>query len=212
MIGPLISSAIAHLGSALIIAWLATAALLLVLPEKRAVLTGLAIGLACWLALGLAPHPMQPVAFLTAVLDPIPVMLILAIVVSLARPFGVALAPRAPWEYGLWLVVLLGLYATSFGVIHLDPYRFGYTPVGGGGVALALIIWAGFRRDVLVGCGALIGQALWTFGIGSSNLIDHVSHVLFLPVLIGLLAGSLFRTRKAGADASPGPASGGRGR
>ncbi len=102
------------------------------------------------------------------------------------------------------IVFLLSVYvlylAASLGVFEFDPYRLGYSPVAGGIVAVAGILYFYLRKHWLPLYAIILGQLAWSFDIGSSNFFDHISHAVLVPsmgvILVTRCVSLLLRTLK----------------
>ena len=128
-----------------------------------------------------------------AVLAPFGVLLPALALRSIARSLGVRIKPFH-WAELLGFAGLYGAFlAASGGVIPLDVYAFGYTPVGAAGVALAFCLWGLIRNSLFLPVAALISTVIWVFDLGSSNAFDNLTHVALLPLAIIALPGAILR-------------------
>jgi hypothetical protein len=124
---------------------------------------------------------------MVALLAPFGVMLPALALRHAATTLGVAMPPFATWE----LVAFLGLYtaflATAFGVIPVELYRLGYAPMPVMVMVLAVCAYALVTGNWFLALVAVLGQAAWVMGWGSSNWFDHVLHAALWPVALVVL-------------------------
>ncbi|WP_299848027.1 hypothetical protein [uncultured Roseovarius sp.] len=127
-----------------------------------------------------------------AVLGPIGIMLPLLALRHAAAGAGVAIPSFGTVELLLFLLGYMVFLATAMGVIPVDLYRFGYAPVSVAIMVLALCGYGALTGNVFIPLVAVLGQALWVMGWGSSNWFDHVTHALLVPILFVVLTLRLF--------------------
>jgi len=177
------SAAYEALAAGIVTAWVLFQGLRLFLPLRMA--------LGCALALGVLPYLLVPhvpaFAMIIAVFAPFGVLLPVLAVQSLMRTTGVAVPRFATRELLLGLVCYVAFLSASLGVFDWDPYRLGYTPHWGGGIAVLIAAYGALRGHVGLSLAALLGQVLWMLDIGSSNYFDHISHALMVPILVVVL-------------------------
>ncbi len=128
-----------------------------------------------------------------SVLAPFGVLLPALCLRSITRSLGMRITPFH-WVELLAFVLLYSLFlAASAGVIGFDPYRYGYTLPGAIGIALVFCL-IGFLMDSLfLPLVALVSTVLWFFGLGSSNALDNVTHVVLLPAALFALPFAILR-------------------
>lgn len=168
---------------AILLGWVAWGALGLGLPAPLGMAVGLALGAAC--AWGL--QSTLAVGGVMAVLEPIAVILPLLVLRQMAAALG---APVQPFETAHLLVFLLAyllFLAVAAGALPGQVYRLGYAPIPVAMIVLALCAYGLWQGMVFVPLIAVLGQALWVMGWGSSNYFDHILHVGLLPVVIVVL-------------------------
>ncbi len=169
--------------AAVVFGWCISRILGLVVSPARA--TALGYGLAAVIVL--LSYSSFLTGMFTALLAPYGVLLPALALQNSARHLGFHTKPYSIAEmlaaFGLYLFFLMA----SAGVFEWDPYRYGY---GGQGAAIVAVLLSGYAlwRGHIVLLGVVIlAQALWLLDIASSNLFDHLSHVLLvfmLPITI----------------------------
>lgn len=95
-------------------------------------------------------------------------------------------------ELTLFAGLYAGFLAASIGVVSFDPYRVFYDPVAGAVLAFFACGYALWRGHVALAVMVVLGQLAWALGLGSSNFIDHVAHVLLVPVIAVILTKRAF--------------------
>lgn len=129
-----------------------------------------------------------PVAGLMALLAPLGVALPALALRQMAAGMGVAVIPFGSVELLVFLLAYLVFLASAMGWIRVDLYRLGYAPVPVAVMVLALCGYGVLTGQVFLPLVAVLGQALWIMGWGSSNWFDHVLHVGLVPVtIVGLI-------------------------
>lgn len=144
--------------------------------------------------LGLGLLAIGAQGWLVAVLAPFGVILP-ALALQRLAAWGGLIAP--PWRKGDLLLLLAAhvlFFALSLGLGPIDPYRFGYDPIWGSLIAFAVLLGLVWRGQLWLAGAALLGQILWSCGIGPENIFSHLTHALILPVL----AVALLRPSKRG--------------
>lgn len=140
---------------------------------------------------------------ITAVLHVLMGVTFFSVTMAVLAPFGAVLpllALRAVWgklggtaqpftslELLGCLTLLLLLYCSALGVFTFDLYRFGYAALSGTAIAMVCAVLAIWRGHWPVAVAISAGQVLWGLGIGSSNVIDHLSHMMLVPVICVVL-------------------------
>ncbi|MDX1779929.1 MAG: hypothetical protein R3256_01295 [Thalassovita sp.] len=116
---------------------------------------------------------------------------------------GRPVRPFATAELIAVIVLILPLYASALGMLEVDLYRLGYAPLCGGAIALVLGVYAMSRRHYFVAVGVLAGQLAWSFDVTSTNIVDHIGHVVILGaaavVLLLRLTGLALRAMRGSA-------------
>ena len=128
-----------------------------------------------------------PVAGLMALLAPLGVMLPALALRQIAEGMGLAVTPFGSFELTVFLLAYLVFLASAMGVVSVDLYRLGYAPVPVAVMVLALCGYGVLTGQVFLPLVAVLGQALWVIGWGSSNWFDHVLHAVLVPVTIVVL-------------------------
>lgn len=165
---------------ALMLGWIFYKVLALLIPRPKAAIAGLIIGM----LLATIGRQFPPATALTALLDPVALIIPVLLAEGLLRPFGYRRSAFPKWEILLFLALWIGFITLSTGVGPFDPYRLGYQPLGAGGITAAFIIYGVIRKNLFLPLLALAAQIMWAAGIGSSNYFDHIQHFLLLPVLL----------------------------
>ncbi|MDA3856923.1 MAG: hypothetical protein PF480_01455 [Roseovarius sp.] len=123
-----------------------------------------------------------PLAGLMALLAPLGVALPALALRQMAAGMGVAVIPFGSVELVVFLLTYLVFLASAMGVVRVDLYRFGYAPVPVAMMVLGLCGYGALTGQVFLPLVAVLGQALWLMGWGSSNWFDHVLHAVLVPV------------------------------
>lgn len=124
---------------------------------------------------------------LVAILEPLPVTMVVYGVAYLARPFGLALPPWSKAELVITILAGLLLMLSGTGVLPIDIYRYGYEPQLVAIMAVCLALLALWRKHVLLSLSVPLALVMWLFDIASSNFFDQVFHMLwFVPLLYRL--------------------------
>ena len=162
------------------------------------------------LSITAALHVLMGVAFFAvtmAVLAPFGAVLpLLALRVVWAK-LGGTVRPTTNLELLGCLTLLLLLYCSALGLFNFDVYRFGYAALSGTAIAMVCAVLAVWRGHWPVAAAITAGQVLWGLGIGSSNVIDHLSHMMLVPVICVVLTkrcfvGALLSLRRKGLGTS----------
>ncbi len=127
-----------------------------------------------------------------AVLGPMSLVLPLLALRHMAAAAGVPVNPFGSVELLVFLLVYIAFLAASMGVIPVDMYRFGYAPTPVAIMVLMLCAYGWLTGSLFIPLLAVLGQALWVLGWGSSNWFDHVLHALLVPVVFVVLFLRLF--------------------
>ena len=181
-------SALTYASVAILLGWVAYATTGLVISSTIALIIGAAVG-------GLAVLVFRDtivVRGVIAVLGPIGIVLPLLALRHVAAGLGVTVAPFGTLELLVFVLVYMGFIATSMGVIPLDIYRLGYAPLPVGVMVLAMCLYGALTGSLFFPILAVLGQALWVMGWGSSNWFDHVTHALLVPIVFIVLFLRLF--------------------
>ena len=182
MTGLLTSAALAVL-----LGWTGFALAGLLTDPPMAVLAGLVVGVVCVVML----RDTVALRGLVAVLAPFGVMLPALALRHMGMALGAPFAPFATAELVVFLLAYVGFLMAAFGVLPVDLYRFGYAPVPVGVMVLVLCAYGAVSGNLFLPLVAVLAQAAWVMGWGSSNWFDHVTHVLLVPVVIVVLVGRL---------------------
>ncbi|WP_111732120.1 hypothetical protein [Roseovarius amoyensis] len=127
-----------------------------------------------------------------ALLAPFGVMLPALALRHVAVRLGVPMPGFATWELVAFLVLYTGFLAAAFGVIPVDAYRLGYAPLPVAVMVLVLCAYGFVTGNWFIPLIAVLGQAAWVIGWGSSNWFDHVLHVVMWPLTVVVLVARLF--------------------
>ncbi len=155
---------------------------------------GLAAGLgaAAGAGLVLALRDSVAVGGAVALLAPMGTMLPALALRDVAVRLGVPVPGFASWELAAFLILYTGFLAAAFGAVPVDVYRLGYAPVPVAAMVLALCAYGFATGNWFLALVAVLGQAAWVMGWGSSNWFDHVLHVLMWPLAVVVLVTRLF--------------------
>lgn len=168
---------------AVLLGWIVYALTGLFASAKIALIAGGLIG-----ALGVILfRDTLPIRGFVAVLGPIGIVLPLLALRHAAAGAGVAVTPFGTVELLVFVLLYMAFLATAMGVIPADIYRIGYAPVPVAIMVLALCAYGLVTGNVFVPLVAVLGQALWVMGWGSSNWFDHITHALLVPVILVVL-------------------------
>ena len=178
----------ATIGVAVVLGWVVFALSGLVLSSSLA--AGLALVAA--VLVGFLWRDTVAVNGAMAVLAPVGVILPALALRHVAVSLGVPMAPFGTWELVGFLVFYTLFLAAAFGVVPVDLYRFGYAPVPVAVMVLAVCAYGLITGNWFLPLVAVLGQALWITGWGSSNWFDYVTHVLLVPVAAVALMLRLF--------------------
>ncbi|MEQ8899124.1 MAG: hypothetical protein RID23_18740 [Roseovarius sp.] len=126
-----------------------------------------------------------------ALLAPFGVMLPALAVRHVAVSLGVPLAGFAAWELVAFLILYAVFLAAAFGVVPVDMYRLGYAPLPVAVMVLAVCVYGFVTGNWFLPLVAVLGQAAWVMGWGSSNWFDYVLHVMMWPVALVVLVGRM---------------------
>ena len=162
-----------------LIGWLAWLILGLGLGAQLAVPLGLGIGL----ALAVAARDTLPLRGAVALLGPVGVVLPLLILRQMAADLGAPVQPFGSAELLVFLALYLAFLAASMGVLPIDAYRFGYAPLPVAVIVLAVCAFGLWQGALFLPLLAVLAQAMWVLGWGSSNYFDHVLHPALVPAV-----------------------------
>lgn len=127
-----------------------------------------------------------------ALLAPFGVMLPALALRHVAVSLGVPMAGFVTWELLVFVVLYAVFLAAAFGVVPVDIYRLGYAPVPVAVMVLAVCGYGFATGNWFLPLVAVLGQAAWVMGWGSSNWFDDVLHVVMWPVALVVLVGRIF--------------------
>lgn len=128
---------------------------------------------------------------LVAVLGPIGVVLPLLALRHAGAGLGLPVQSFPTTGLVAFLLAYLLFLAASMGVLPADPYRLGYAPLPVAVMVLALCALGAVQGSLFLPLLAVLAQALWVAGWGSSNWFDHVLHATLVPVVAVVLIGRL---------------------
>ena len=94
----------------------------------------------------------------------------------------------------VWALLILVVLLGAGGALSMHPYAWFYTGLGPAILALAVGAWSLWRRQTVVIGAVVVAQVLWLADVGSSNIYDHLAHVLLVP---GLILSGLWPVRRA---------------
>ena len=126
-----------------------------------------------------------------ALLAPIGVMLPALALRHAAAKLGVPVVAFETWELAAFLLFYTVFLAAAFGVVPVDIYRLGYAPLPVAVMVLAVCAYGFVTGNWFLPLVAVLGQALWVAGWGSSNWFDHVLHAVLWPAAVVVLAARL---------------------
>lgn len=168
---------------AIVLGWVAWGLLGMALDLPLALALGLMLGAVCAVVL----KGTLVTGAVMAVLDPIAVVLPLLALRHMAASLGVPVQPFETPHLVVFLVLYIAFLAAAMGLLPGEVYRLGYAPLPVAVLVFgicALGLWQGTLFLPLV---AVMGQALWVLGWGSSNYFDHILHAALVPVVIVVL-------------------------
>ena len=171
------SGFLAASGLAVVLAWAVFALAGWVVAAPVSVWLGGAAGALAVLVL----RDTVPLRGMVALLAPFGVMLPALALRHMAAKLGVPVVPFGTVEVLVFLLAYLLLLASAMGALPVDLYRLGYAPLPVGLMVLAVCGYGFATGNWFVPLVAVLGQALWVAGWGSSNWFDHVTHVLLVP-------------------------------
>ena len=172
------SGVLAAGGLAVVLAWLVFALAGWVVAAPVSVWLGGAVGALAVLLL----RDTLPLRGLVALLAPFGVMLPALALRHMAAKLGLPVVPFGALELAVFLVAYVVFLASAMGALPLDIYRLGYAPLPVAGMVLAVCFYGFLTGNWFLPLVAVLGQALWLSGWGSSNWFDYVTHVLLVPV------------------------------
>ncbi|WP_297770644.1 hypothetical protein [uncultured Roseovarius sp.] len=103
---------------------------------------------------------------------------------DVAGDLGLPIRAFHMMELVVFLVAYLAFLASAAGVLRIDLYRLGYAPVPVGGMVLAVCAYGILSGGLFLPVLAVLAQATWLAGWGSSNWFDHLLHAMLVPVLL----------------------------
>ncbi|HKL46605.1 MAG TPA: hypothetical protein VJ906_10240 [Roseovarius sp.] len=174
---------LAGLGLAVILGWLAFVVLGWVVAAPLSVWVGGATGA----LVVLVARNTLPLRGMVALLAPFGVMLPALALRHMTMGAGLPVVPFATLEILVFLVLYVAFLTSAIGLVRLDAYRIGYAPLPVAVMVLAVCLYGFLTGNWFLPLVAVLGQALWLSGWGSSNWFDHVTHVLLVPVALVVL-------------------------
>lgn len=181
-------SALTYASVAILLGWIAYAVTGLLASATVALILGVVAG---GLAVLLFRDTVVVRGFI-ALLGPIGIVLPLLALRHVAAGLGMAVTPFGTVELLIFVLAYMGFIATSMGVIPVDLYRLGYAPLPVGVMVLVLCLYGALTGSLFLPLLAVLAQALWVMGWGSSNWFDHVTHALLVPIIFVVLFLRLF--------------------
>ncbi len=128
---------------------------------------------------------LQVAGIYVATFEPFGVVLPAVCLASTLRRVGVLNYPQiTPWEKLGIAALLTFVVLGTLGLIAPNPYALFYTGLAPALLALSVGAWAALRAQPHILVAVLLAQVLWLLDIGSSNLYDHLTHVLLIPALV----------------------------
>ena len=145
-----------------------------------AVSTPLAAGLGLLIGAGVAFGLQGSVAVggAVALLAPFGVMLPALALRHMAMGAGMPMVPFGTSELVVFLLGYTAFLCAAFGLLPIDLYRMGYAPLPVAVMVLAVCAYGAATGNWFLPLIAVLGQAFWVMGWGSSNWFDYVLHVL----------------------------------
>lgn len=180
--------ALTYASVAILLGWIAYALTGLFAPVPVALIAGVVVGVLSVLVF----RDSVAVRGFIAVLGPIGIVLPLLALRQMAAGVGLPVTPFGTVELLVFVLLYMAFIATAMGVLPVDLYRLGYTPVPVAVMVLALCACGALTGNLFIPFLAVIGQALWVMGWGSSNWFDHVTHALLVPIIFVVLIARLF--------------------
>ena len=171
------TGALEWLGLAVVMGWVGHALIGSWAGPDVALGLGLAVG-----ALTLLARRTRPLAGLMALMSPLGVMLPALALRQVAAASGVPVETFGTWDMVVFLLAYLGFLASVLGVVPVDIYRLGYAPVPVAVMVLVVCAYGLWSGNLFLPLVAVLGQAFWVAGCGSSNWFDHVLHAGLVPV------------------------------
>lgn len=126
-----------------------------------------------------------------AVFGPIAVVLPMLALREVAKSMGLPVQSFGTAPLVVFLIAYVVFLIASAGVLPFDPYRLGYSPGPVAVMVLAICAWGAIQGNLFLPLLAVLAQALWLAGRGSSNWFDHMLHVLLVPIVVVALLGRL---------------------
>lgn len=173
---------------ALLLGWMAWGALSLGLELPVSLALGLAVGVVCAVLF----RDTLPLRGLIAVLGPVGIVLPLLILRQMAAHLGAPVQAFGAAQIVVFTFVYILFLASAAGVISVDFYRFGYAPWPVAIMVLALCVLGLWQGALFIPVLAVVAQAIWVMGWGSSNWFDHVLHPVLIPAALIILLLRLF--------------------
>lgn len=136
----------------------------------------------------LAAHRTPPLAGLMALLSPLGVLLPALALRHVADSLGLPVRPFHTLELAAFVLAYLVFLGSAMGLGPVDLYRLGYAPLPVAVMVLAVCAYGLLCGSLFLPLVAVLGQAIWATGRGSSNWFDHVLHVALAPVAVIALA------------------------
>lgn len=182
------SGVLAAGGLAVVLAWVVFALTGWVVAAPVSVWLGGLVGALAVLLL----RDTLPLRGLVALLAPFGVMLPALALRHMAAKLGLPVVPFGTLELVVFLLAYLVFLASAMGALPLEVYRLGYAPWPVAAMVLAICAYGFVTGNWFLPLIAVLGQALWLTGWGSSNWFDYVTHVLLVPVAAVVLVLRLF--------------------
>ncbi len=181
------SAMLTCLSAAIVLGWTGFALSGLVIQPPAALLLGALVAVAAFVA-----RDTVAIRGFVAIMGPIGIVLPVLALRHAAAGAGLAVTPFGTVELLVFLLGYIAFLACAMGYLPADLYRLGYAPLPVGAMVLAICAYGALSGHFTLPLIAVLGQALWVAGWGSSNWFDHVTHALLVPVVATVLVLRLF--------------------
>jgi len=103
---------------------------------------------------------------------------------NMARKNGFQTKEFQTSELTVFLCIYFLFLCASLGVFTFDPYPIGYMPLYGNIITVILCLYTLWRGYYVLAAAIVLGQLSWALDYGSSNIFDHLTHALLVPVIV----------------------------